>query len=171
MVRHGPLGTTVRLTTNGGWDGGEGGWIQSGRESVEPRPEHGWVANPLLRETTGEGVGVGAGLVGGVLGAAEEGAPGGFADDHDAGAARFAGGRAGFAGGVGAAGGAAGDDEEAAAAALTAGGAVAAEGGVQAGHALAGARYIEAAGAAARALGCVVALEVAEAAQAGELAE
>ena len=101
------------------------------------------------------------------MGAAEEGAFGGFADDHDAGAAGLADRRGGVARRVGAAGGATGDDEEAAAAALTAGGAVAAKGSVEAGHALAGARHVEDAGAAAWAFGCVVPPELAEAAQAG----
>ena len=56
----------------------------------------------------GKTLGVGVGLVGGVLGAAEEGAFGGFADDHGAGAAGLTDGWGGLAGGVGAAGGAAG---------------------------------------------------------------
>ena len=153
-VRSGQLGTPAGITTDGGWDGGEGGWNQVGRNSIGPRAEDGWVTDPPLRETTREGVGVGAGLVGGVLGAAEEGASGGFADDHDSGAAGLADGWGGLAGEVGAVGRAVGDDEEAPAAALTAGGTVAAEGGVEAGHALAGAGHVEGAGAAARAFGC-----------------
>ena len=94
-----------------------------------------------------------------------------FADDHYAGAARLAGRRAGVAGGVGAAGRATGDDEEAPPAALTAGRAIAAEGSVQATHGLARARHVEASGAAARAGGGAVPLELAEAAQPGVLPE
>ena len=112
-------------------------------------------------------MGVGAGVVGGELGAAEERAGAAAADDHDAGATGLADGRGGVAGGVGAVGGAAGDDQEAPIAALAARGAVAAEGGVQAGHALARTRHVERPGAAARAARGVVAPELAEAAEAG----
>ena len=103
----------------------------------------------------GELLGVGAGLVGGELGAAEEVAGAAPADDHDAGAAGLADGRTGVARGVGAAGRAAGDSHEAAPAGLAAGGAVAAEGSVEAGHALARTGHVEPPGAAAGAGGRV----------------
>ena len=63
---------------------GEGGVWVGVRDSAGGR----WAGFEL--SPAGEGVGVGAGLVGGVLGAAEEGATAGFADDHDAGAAGVA---------------------------------------------------------------------------------
>ena len=105
------------------------------------------------------------------MGAAEEVDGPAFANDHDAGAAGLADGRAGVAGGVGAAGRAAGDSHEAAPAGLAAGGAVAAEGSVESGHALARTGHVEPPSAAAGAGGRAIPLELAEAAQAGGFPE
>ena len=120
----------------------------------------------------GETLGVGAWLVGGVLGAAEEPAGAAFADDHHARAARPAGRRAGVARRVGAAGRATGDDCEAPPAALTARRAIAAEGKVQAAHALPRTGHVEDSpcGSAGN-LGVRVAPELAEAVQPGVLPE